>query len=286
MRDREMDARDQTPSRGRRWLRWLTTRPAPEDRASAPRVKVTPPSENPRSVFEHVELALEDIRAVLEHDPAARHALEVVTVYPGLHALWMHRVAHAAWRQGWVLGPRVLAHLNRMTTGIEIHPGARVGRRVFIDHGMGIVIGETATVGDDCLLYKGVVLGGTSLERKERHPTLGRGVVVGTNACILGPIHVGDEARVGSNSVVIRDVPERSTVVGVPGKIAEERSGARAQLDHANLPDPVAVLVSSLIDEIDALRARVKSLETDGSASRISGRTTEHGSFDNREPDP
>ena len=174
--------------------------------------------------------------------------------------------------------PRVLAHASRFVTGVEIHPGAKLGRRVFIDHGMGIVIGETATVGDDCLLYKGVVLGGTSGERKDRHPTLGRGVVVGPNACVLGPIHVGDNAKVGSNSVVIRDVPDGSTVVGVPGRAVEDPTGkARATLNHADLPDPVANLVGSLVDEIDNLRRRVDELE--GKPS-LAGRDYEHQRFD------
>ena len=223
------------------------------------REQVTPPSPPPEGVLAWLEQALEDIEAVLRHDPAARHALEVVLVYPGLHALWSHRLAHGMWRRGWVTGPRVLSHLTRWVTGVEIHPGARVGRGVFIDHGMGVVIGETATVGDGCLLYQGVVLGGTSLERKRRHPTLGRGVVVGTNASILGALHVGDGARVGSGSVVIRDVPAGATVVGVPGRVVERR-GSRALLDHASLPDPVAAVLESLIDEVERLRAEVEKI--------------------------
>src|ERR1700680_3017502 len=148
----------------------------------------------------------EQIDATLARDPAARSRLEVVLCYPGFHALLYHRLAHWLWQRGWLLAGRFVSHLGRVLTGIEIHPGARIGRRVFIDHGMGIVIGETATIGDGCLLYKGVVLGGTALERKVRHAQVGSGVVIGTNACLLGAIHVGDGARIGAGSVVVRDV--------------------------------------------------------------------------------
>jgi serine O-acetyltransferase len=217
----------------------------------------------------------EDVQTVLHHDPAARRALEVLLVYPGLHAVWLHRISHALWRRGWVLPPRVLSHLARAWTGIEIHPGARLGRRVFIDHGMGIVVGETAQVGDDCLLYAGAVLGGTSLERTERHPRLGAGVVVGTHACILGPIHVGDGAKVGSNSVVVRDVPAGSTVVGVPGRLGSRRSARH--LDHADLPDPVAGLLQELMQKVEVLQARVATLE--GGPVGLGGRADEMDAF-------
>ncbi len=158
---------------------------------------------------------------------------------------------------------RLLSHLSRGITGVEIHPGATIGQRVFIDHGMGVVIGETAIIGDECLLYKGVVLGGTSLERHKRHPTLGKGVVVGSNACILGNINIGDGARVGSGSVVIRDVPEGSTAVGVPSRIVST-TGAVSPLDHADLPDPVASVLRSMLADIGTLAARVAALERDG----------------------
>jgi serine O-acetyltransferase len=205
---------------------------------------------------------LEDIRAVRANDPAARSTLEVALVYPGLHALWLHRAAHALWGREVKLGARLLAHANRFITGIEIHPGATIGRRVVIDHGMGIVIGETATVGDDCLLYKGVVLGGTSLERKVRHPQIGSGVVIGSNACILGAIHVGDRARVGSGSVVVREVPAAATVVGVPARvIVPSHARFDAALDHANLPDPVTDMVRALAAQNEALRERIVALE-------------------------
>jgi serine O-acetyltransferase len=264
---------------------WLRVRPGPasDPERSRPRVEVTPPSDPPLRWTELAESLSEDISAVLENDPAARHALEVVLVYPGLHAIWMHRIAHRWWKDGRVLAPRLLAHMNRMVTGIEIHPGARLGRRVFIDHGMGIVIGETATVGDDCLLYKGVVLGGTSLERAERHPTLGKGVVVGTNACILGPIQVGDGAQVGSNSVVIRDIPAATSVVGVPGKIIQERRRTQQALDHGNLPDPVANVLQAMIEELEHLRLRIADLEGQPHRRRA-GRDHETGRFEPAEP--
>jgi serine O-acetyltransferase len=206
--------------------------------------------------------ATEDIRAICENDPAARSQFEVALVYPGLHALWMHRAAHALWGRDVKLGARVLAHLNRFITGIEIHPGAHIGRRVVIDHGMGIVIGETASVGDGCLLYKGIVLGGTSLERKVRHPQIGRNVVIGSNACILGAIHVGDHARIGSGSVVIREVPPEATVVGVPARvIVPKHARFDASLDHASLPDPVTEMIRALAEQNERLRERIGALE-------------------------
>lgn len=241
-------------------------------------IDVSPPSEPPVSALEHLALIFEDVQAVLDNDPAARHALEVVLAYPGLHALWLHRVAHGLWTRGMITTPRLIAHLNRMVTGIEIHPGAQLGRRVFIDHGMGIVIGETARVGDDCLLYKGVVLGGTSLERAERHPTLGRGVVVGTNACVLGPIHVGDGAKVGANSVVVRDVPGGCIVVGVPARLAGGRKKAPIRLDHANLPDPVSSALQAVVEELEGMRERLAAVEAN--AGKLRGRDHEHDDFE------
>jgi len=208
------------------------------------------------------ERAQEDITAFCANDPAARSGWEVVLLYPGLHALWMHRVAHTLWNHDQAFSARVVSHLNRFATGIEIHPAATVGRRVVIDHGMGVVIGETATIGDGCLLYKGVVLGGTTLTHGKRHPQLGKGVVVGSNACILGFIEVGDGARVGSGSVVVRPVPASATVVGVPARVIVP-SGARfdAALDHANLPDPVTDMIRALASANEKLRERVAKLE-------------------------
>jgi serine O-acetyltransferase len=215
-----------------------------------------------KKLLRGAECAAEDIRAVRANDPAARSALEVALVYPGVHALWLHRASHSLWSRDFKLGARVLAYANRFLTGIEIHPGARIGRRVFIDHGMGIVIGETATIGDGCLLYKGVVLGGTSLERTVRHAQVGNDVVIGTNACILGAIHVGDRARIGAGSVVVRDVPAEATVVGVPGRlIVPRRSRFDAGLDHANLPDPVTEMIRALAEQNEKLRERVSALE-------------------------
>ena len=206
--------------------------------------------------------AQEDICAVVANDPAARSRFEVVLVYPGLHALWLHRIAHDLWVDGNQLEARVLSHVNRFITGIEIHPGATIGRKVVIDHGMGIVIGETATVGDGCLLYKGVVLGGTKLARTRRHPQLGANVVVGSNACILGAIEIGEGARIGSGSVVVKAVPAGATVVGVPARIivpAHERFDAA--LDHANLPDPVTDMIRSLAAQNERLRERLHAIE-------------------------
>ena len=208
----------------------------------------------------------QDVEAVLDHDPAARSKAEVVLTYPGLHALWGHRVAHALWKRERPLAARVLSHANRFLTGVEIHPGAHIGRGVFIDHGMGVVIGETARVGDGCILFKGVVLGGTSMKRGQlRHPQLGEHVVVGTNACVLGDVRVGDGARIGSGSVVIRSVGEGATVVGVPGREGvaggDRRARFDATLDHASLPDPVATMLRSLRDENERLRARLEQIE-------------------------
>ena len=205
--------------------------------------------------------AREDVEAALVNDPAARSRLEVALTYPGVHALWMHRLAHGLWRRERTLGARTLSHLSRFLTGVEIHPGAQLGRGVFIDHGMGIVIGETAQVGDGTLLYKGVVLGGTSLERTLRHPQIGRNVVVGSNACVLGGVEIGDNAKIGSGSVVVRDVPAGATVVGVPGRVILDRSGQRVQPladhAHADLPDPIANALASLNQRVAELEVQL-----------------------------
>jgi serine O-acetyltransferase len=209
-----------------------------------------------------------DVKAAIRHDPSARNLLEVVLLYPGLHAVWLHRVAHTLWNRESKTLARAVSHLNRFATGIEIHPAAKLGAGIFIDHGMGVVIGETAVIGDHCLIYKGVVLGGTSLEPVQRHPTLGRGVVVGSNACVLGAIAVGDGARVGSGSVVIRDVPEHTTVVGVPGRIVQvaDAPDHTAELDHADLPDPVVDLLRELTRRVEALQERLDQVEGGPSA--------------------
>ena len=201
-----------------------------------------------------------DIQAALQHDPAARSQLEVMLAYPGVHALFLHRVAHNLWNRDLRLAARLLSHVNRFGTGVEIHPGAQIADGVFIDHGMGVVIGETAIVEEGCILYKGVVLGGTSLERRIRHPHLGKNVIVGSNACVLGAIKIGDHARIGSGSVVIADVPEGSTVVGVPGRVVKTK-GPIDNLDHASLPDPVQDVLRSLAHQQEMLIERLARLE-------------------------
>ncbi len=199
----------------------------------------------------------EDIKTVFREDPAARGVVEVLLCYPGLHAIWMHRISHWFWGKGLKTLARVLSHLNRFLTGIEIHPGATIGRRLFIDHGMGIVIGETTKIGNDVLIYKGVVLGGVSQEKAKRHPTVGDRVVIGTNATLLGPIKVSKGARIGAGSVVIKDVPENATVVGVPGRIILPAVGRKKisgiELDHNKLPDPVIEVLHRLEQRIEEL---------------------------------
>ncbi len=203
----------------------------------------------------------EDINTVFARDPAARNLLEVICCYPGLHALWFHRLAGFLWRHRLRLLARLLSHSGRFVTGIEIHPGAKVGRRFFIDHGMGVVIGETAEIGDDVLLYQGVVLGGTSLEKKKRHPNIGNNVVIGAAAILLGPITVGESARIGANSVVVKSVPPGATVVGVPGRIVEDRREPVTDLEHGKLPDPVNEAIRLIAERHENLADRVKQLE-------------------------
>jgi serine O-acetyltransferase len=217
----------------------------------------------------------EEIDATLVRDPAARSRLEVALCYPGFHALVCHRFAHRLWQHGWLLTGRFVSHLARMLTGIEIHPGARIGRRLFIDHGMGVVIGETAEIGDDCTLYQGVTLGGTSLTRgQKRHPTLGNGVIVGSGAQVLGPFRVGDGARVGAAAVVLREVPHGATMVGNPARqVAQRRAVAAPQPPFqpyavcGDIPDPIARALNDLIGEVTALRALVNELEQVRAAS-------------------
>ena len=222
----------------------------------------------------------EDVAAVFARDPAARSRAEVLLCYPGIHALIFHRAAHRLWRRGWHLPARFLAHLARMLTGIEIHPGARIGRRLFIDHGMGVVIGETAEIGDDCTIYQAVTLGGTSLYRGEkRHPTLGKGVVVGAGAKVLGGFTVGDGAKIGSNAVVVKPVPAGATAVGNPARILDpERDSAREQKAEQigfsaygvtrDMDDPVSKALHGLLDHAVETDRRfevlVKRLEAAG----------------------
>lgn len=206
-------------------------------------------------------LLKEDLRAVFDRDPAVRSVFEVVLCYPGFHAMLFYRLSHRLWRSKFYLFGRVVSHLGRFFTGIEIHPGARIGRGFFIDHGMGVVIGETAEIGNNCTLYHQVTLGGTSWAKEKRHPTLGDNVVVGSGAKILGPFVVGDNAKIGSNSVVVKEVAPNATVVGVPGRMVvsgEKPTGV--DLQHGDLPDPVAKAVSCMMDQIHALESKVRVL--------------------------
>lgn len=202
-----------------------------------------------------------DFRIIFERDPAARNWLEVLLCYPGLQALWLHRFSHTLYKMGLPVLPRFLSHLGRFFTGIEIHPGATIGKGVFIDHGMGVVIGETAILGDYCLIYQGVTLGGTGKENGKRHPTLGENVVVGAGAKVLGNIIIGNDVRIGAGSVVLKDVPSDCTVVGIPGRIIY-RSGVKVDpLDHSNLPDSEAKVIRTLLDRIEQLETQVSDLQ-------------------------
>ena len=206
----------------------------------------------------------EDINSVFERDPAARTVFEVLTTYPGIHAVIFHRISHSLWRRNFKWLARVLSNLARWYTGVEIHPGATIGRRFFIDHGMGVVIGETAEIGDDCTLYHGVTLGGTTWSKGKRHPTLRNNVVVGAGAKVLGPIIIGEGARIGSNSVVTKEVPANATVVGVPGRvIARSQDNQQQQREHiarkmgfdaygatSDAPDPIATAINCMLDHI------------------------------------
>ncbi len=211
-------------------------------------------------MFERIR---EDIQTVFAEDPAAKTTWEVIGCYPGLHAIWLHRIAHSLWQGRLLFLGRLLSHINRLLTGIEIHPGAVIGRRFFIDHGMGVVIGETAEIGDDVLMYQGVVLGGTSLEKAKRHPTVEDNVVIGTGATVLGPIIVGRGARIGAGSVVVKSVPPGATVVGVPARIAgpKEEERPKVDLEHGKLPDPVLRAISESLDRQSRLEDRVRQLE-------------------------
>jgi serine O-acetyltransferase len=204
-----------------------------------------------------------DIRVVLERDPAARSTRDVLFSYPGVHAQAFHRLAHRLWNAGWWSLARWVAHVSRFLTGIEIHPAAKLGSGLFVDHGMGVVIGETAEVGTNVTLLQGVTLGGTSLRREKRHPTLGDNVVVGAGAKVIGAITIGAGSRIGAGSVVVRDVPPNSVVVGVPGRVTY-RDGQRVaggiDLNQTDLPDPVAKAIEQLVDRINALESEVETL--------------------------
>ncbi len=222
----------------------------------------------------------EDIASVYKRDPAARHFFEVLTNYPGLHAIWFHRISHVLWRWRLKWLARFLSTLARWLTGVEIHPGAKIGRRFFIDHGMGVVIGETAEIGDDCTLYHGVTLGGTSWKAGKRHPTLKNGVVIGAGAKVLGPITVHENGRIGSNSVVVKNVPAGATMVGIPGRLVTptkknnnlndqqrakldamaEKFGFDAYAVSPDNPDPVATAIGRLLDHVNIMDERVAEL--------------------------
>jgi serine O-acetyltransferase len=202
----------------------------------------------------------EQIDTIFREDPAAKSVVEILLCYPGLHATLLHRLSHPLYKAGVPLLPRLISQFARWMTGIEIHPGATIGRRFFIDHGMGVVIGETAEIGDDVLIYQGVTLGGTGKESGKRHPTLGNRVVVGGGAKVLGNITIGDNARIGAGSVVIRSVPENSTVVGIPGKIVRTRADASETLDHGKLPDPEGQAIADLTRRVAELEATLKEL--------------------------
>ncbi len=230
-------------------------------------------------MFDHFR---EDIACVFDRDPAAKSTFEVITTYPGLHAVMVHRLSHKLWQKKLYWLARMVSHIARWLTGIEIHPGAIIGRRFFIDHGMGVVIGETADIGDDCTLYHGVTLGGTTWNKGKRHPTLKNGVVIGAGAKVLGPITLHEDSRIGSNSVVVRDVPEGATVVGVPGQLVvpkeqqeqreelAEKIGFDAYGSPQDMPDPVANALGGMLDHIQNLEKEIKdmrdNLHNEGSA--------------------
>jgi serine O-acetyltransferase len=203
---------------------------------------------------------IDDIKVIFKRDPAAKNIFEVLFLYPGLHAIILHRIAHFLWRIKIPFIPRMISAFSRFLTGIEIHPGAKIGKRFFIDHGMGVVIGETAEIGDDVLLYQGATLGGTGKEKGKRHPTLGNDIVVGAGAKILGPVKIGNNCKIGAGSVVIQDVPDNSTVVGIPGRIVR-RKGEKYpedQLLHGNLPDIENIEIKRLYHKINELEKLIK----------------------------
>ena len=203
----------------------------------------------------------EQFETIFREDPAAKSRLEIVLCYPGFHAILLHRLAHKLFKSGLPIVPRFISQISRLFTGIEIHPGAQIGRRFFIDHGMGVVIGETTVIGDDCLLYQGVTLGGTGKERGKRHPSLGNHVVVGTGAKVLGNIFIGDNSKIGAGSVVIHEVPAHSTVVGIPGRVVRRGGCTESDmLEHAQLPDPEAQEKAELRGRIEHLEEQVRTL--------------------------
>lgn len=198
-----------------------------------------------------------DVQTVFENDPAARSKFEVIFTYSGLHAIWAHRMAHWFYKRKWFTIARIISQMSRFFTGIEIHPGATIGNRLFIDHGMGVVIGETCEIGDNVVIYQGVTLGGTGKEKGKRHPTIGNNVVIGSGAKVLGSFRVGDNSNIGANSLVLREVPPNCTVVGNPGRIVKQDGKRLDRLNHAQLPDPVIEMFRHLQERVDALQAEL-----------------------------
>jgi serine O-acetyltransferase len=210
-------------------------------------------------MFKHVR---EQIDTIFRRDPAARSVVEIFLCYPGFHAVLLHRMAHSLYQDGWFTVARVVSQFSRTWTGIEIHPGARIGRRFFIDHGMGVVIGETSEIGDDVLIYQGVTLGGTGKDTGKRHPTIGNGVVIGTGAAILGNIRIGDHVKIGAGSVVVHPVPDHSTVVGVPGRVVGDDEEFEP-LEHGHLPDPEGEKIEELSRRVAEMEATLRALRDD-----------------------
>jgi serine O-acetyltransferase len=202
----------------------------------------------------------EQVETIFREDPAAKSVLEIVLCYPGFHAILLHRLSHKLYKMGVPLLPRFMSQVGRFLTGIEIHPGARIGRNFFIDHGAGVVIGGTAEIGDNVLIYQGVTLGGTGKEKGKRHPTLGHHVVVGTGATVLGNIAIGDHVRIGAGSVVVKPVPDNSTVVGIPGRVVRMRSETNEELEHGKLPDPEGQAIEDLNRRIDGLEKQLRDI--------------------------
>ncbi len=210
---------------------------------------------------ELIELARYDVKAIRDRDPAARSDAEVVLLYSGFHALLAHRVAHKLHERKHYLGARALSQLARHYTGIEIHPGAKIGKGLVIDHGMGVVIGETTEIGDNCTIYQGVTLGGTGKDVGKRHPTLGNGVMVGAGAKVLGPFKIGDNTKIAANAVVLEEIPESCTAVGIPAKIVKREGQRVDELDHVHIPDPVAQQIKSLEEKLASLENQIKELK-------------------------
>lgn len=212
--------------------------------------------------YTQIMIIIDDIQTIRKKDPAARSVLEILLCYPGLHAMWLHRIAHFLWRLNLKLIARFISHLARFLTGIEIHPGAQIASRVFIDHGMGVVIGETAIIEEEVLIYQGVVLGGTHLEKRKRHPTIRKGAVIGAGAIVLGDIEIGESARVGSGSVVVKSVPPGKTVVGIPGHIVGEAAGVE-NLEHEKISDPVLTMMVNKLNILEEKLNLPKSKQSD-----------------------